>query len=81
MRARTGEVSGNGSSRAGLILYALRATLVASFVAGFFLSQGYSYLLYSLLGVIAAVIWLDPVEKLSVRGIALRGRPPISVAR
>ncbi|MCB1624739.1 MAG: O-antigen ligase family protein, partial [Pseudomonadales bacterium] len=42
-----------------VILYALRASLVASFVAGFFLSQGYSYLLYTLLGLIAAVALLD----------------------
>ena len=69
-RKQVASLQGQVVGRAGVLLYALRASLVASFVAGFFLSQGYSYLLYSVLGIIAAVILLDPTEKLDVESDA-----------
>jgi O-antigen ligase len=45
---------------APMILHGLRAALVASFVAGFFLSQGFSYLLFTLLALCAALFALHP---------------------
>ncbi len=45
-----------------LVLHGLRSALVASFVAGFFLSQGYSYLLFTLFAIIAAILALQPAH-------------------
>jgi O-antigen ligase len=47
---------------APMLLHGLRAALVASFVAGFFLSQGFSYLLFTLFALCAALIALHPQE-------------------
>jgi O-antigen ligase len=45
-----------------LLLHGLRSALVASFVAGFFLSQAYSYLLFTLFAVAAALVALQPTQ-------------------
>lgn len=81
LRARSRDVASTSGGRTGMMLYALRASLVASFVAGFFLSQGYSYLLYSLFGVIAAVVLLDPLEKASNGAGVPTARRPVRASR
>ncbi|MEZ5512882.1 MAG: O-antigen ligase family protein [Steroidobacteraceae bacterium] len=81
LRSQAAIVPGDGGGIAGVILYGLRASLVASFVAGFFLSQGYSYLLYSLLGIVAAVVLLDPAAKSSGVGVIAATRRHTRLAR
>jgi hypothetical protein len=47
---------------APMLLHGLRAAFVASFVAGFFLSQAFSYLLFALFALAAAIVALNPSE-------------------
>jgi O-antigen ligase len=51
---------GVAGADAPLLLHGLRAAFVASFVAGFFLSQGFSYLLYAMFAIAAALVVLHP---------------------
>jgi O-antigen ligase len=58
---------------APMLLHGLRAALVASFVAGFFLSQGFSYLLFTLFALCAALFALHPDKSVS----RFAGRPKL----